>query len=525
MGRQFVLIGSGHTSASAARTLRRLEFDGNIVIVGDEPHAPYQRPPLSKEYLQGESTLDDIWSAPPAWYSDNGVKLRMGTRAVRVNRSTLDVELEDGSRLRADAVLLATGGRPRRFPGVEGDSVLYLRTVSDAERIRKEARPGRRIVIVGGGFIGLEVAASARSCGAEVTVLEAATTPLQRVLGETIGAVCGMIHRDNGVDLRAGVSVDSIEETSQGVVVRTGDGKAVEGDVVVVGIGIIPAVEVAKASEITVGNGIRVDEFCRTSAEGVFAAGDVANHYHPLFDRRMRVEHFDNATRQGTAAAKNMMGVRTQFDDPHWFWSDQYQHSLQHAGHAEQWDDIVVRGSLDDRDFTAFYVVDGKIDAAFAIDRGGEVMVAKSLIARREAVNRDMLQDEGTDLADLVPPQEEERSDATPAPAAAPQARGEFLKAARSGQVAEGIVRRFVVAGVEIAIARSKGTAYAMHNLCTHLACHLASGKVEDDGLVCLCHGSIFDLATGNPINPPATKAVKTYPVLEQDGHIYVSVE
>src|SRR5690606_7234196 len=234
-----------------------------------------------------------------------------------------------------------------------------------------------------------------------------------------------------------------------------------------------------------------------------YAAGDVANHYHPLYDRRMRVEHFDNATRHGTAAALNMLGMRTRHDDPHWFWSDQYDHSIQYAGNAARWDDIVVRGSVEERDFIAFYIADGAIAGAFGLNRGGDIMTVKSLLAARVSVARNLLADDDADLEELIPPQAEAAAPDAGATADEAPDDGPFVRAARSGQVPEGIVRRFVVGGTEIAIARSGGKAYALHNLCTHLACHLASGKVDRGGLTCLCHGSVFDLATGEPINPP----------------------
>ena len=523
MKRQFVLIGGGQTSASAARTLRRRGFDGSIVIVGDEPHHPYQRPPLSKEYLQGRTAIEEIWAVAPEWYSQNDVQLELGARAHHVDRTTLDVVLEDQRRLPADAVLIATGGTPRRFPGAQGESILYLRTLEDAQRVREYARPGRHIVIVGGGFIGSEIAATARTLGADVTMLEGMQAPLERVLGPALGRVCGEIHREQGVAVRCGVAVDSIAQTVGGVLVKTRDGASIEGDVAIVGIGILPNVDLAKATEITVGNGIRVDEFCRTTALNIYAAGDVANHYHPLFDRRMRVEHFDNATRQGATAALNMLGERTRYDDPHWFWSDQYDHSLQYAGHAEQWDEVVVRGSLEARDFVAFFLLDGRLAGAFALNRGGEIMLTKELLARRITVEANKLRDEDFDLSSLVA--EDVCEDAAVDGEGAAATAGKFHRAARSGQVREGSVRRFVVQGTELAIARLNGKAYALHNLCTHLACHLSSGKVENNGLTCLCHGSIFDLASGEPINPPATRPVKTYPVREMDGHIYIAVE
>jgi 3-phenylpropionate/trans-cinnamate dioxygenase ferredoxin reductase component len=517
-----VLVGAGQAAISAARTLRGAGFDGDLIVVGDEQCAPYQRPPLSKEYLQGASEPNDIWLAPADWYANNRVTLELGRRAVRVDKRILDVELDDGRALKADAVLIATGGTPRKFPGVASESVLYLRTLGDADRIREKMRPGRRIAIVGAGFIGSELAASARALGAEVTLIEAMKTPLQRVLGETMGAVCGALHEENGVDLRCGVSIEAIVPSGTGASIRTNTGESIEADAVIVGIGIVPNDEVAKASDITVGNGIRVDEFCRTDAPGIYAAGDVANHYHPLFARRMRVEHFDNATRQGAAAAMNMLGVRTCYADPHWFWSDQYGHNLQYVGHAHRWDEVVIRGSTADRSFVAFYLDNGKLTAAFGLNRGGDILAVKSLLSAGISVGAAALRDETVDLESLVG-EEVATAEGLGAPAL-PDERGGFLRAARSGQVNEGTVRRFIVAGTELAIARVKGKVYALHNLCTHLACPLSAGKIKNDGLHCLCHGSVFDPATGEPTNPPATRPVKTYPVREADGNIYVAV-
>lgn len=524
MMRQIVLIGAGQASASAARTLRRLEFSGDIVIVGDELHPPYQRPALSKEYLQGTSEPQDIVSVPLDWYSDNNVRLLLGTRALRVDNQSLDVELDTGNKLRADAVLIATGGTPRRLPVPASERILYLRTLEDAARIREQVRPGRRVLIVGAGFIGSEIAASARGLGADVMLFEMMRTPLERVLGETVGAVCGAIHSENGVDLRCGVSIKSISETGEGVILRTDDEQLIDGDVAIVGIGITPNVGLSKASELTVGNGIRVDEFCRTSAPGIFAAGDVANHYHPLFARRMRVEHFDNATRQGDAAARNMLGTHTCYNEPHWFWSDQYIHNLQYAGHADRWDAVVIRGSMEDRNFIAFYLEKGRITGAFALNRGAEMSFVKALMSAQIEVDAHTLQNDAVDLGELMPDEHSDEAVVDDPPGAA-IADDDFYRAARSGQVPERCVRRFVVASTEIAVARSGGKVYALHNFCTHLACHLSSGRVESDRLTCFCHGSSFELATGKPINPPATRPVKTYPVREVDGYIYIAVK
>lgn len=518
--RQFVLIGGGHASASTARALRRLNFDGRVVIVGDEVHPPYQRPPLSKDYLLGEADREAIWSVEKEWYAENGVELRLGATAKRIDVQTLAVELDDGTTLPADAVMIATGASPRHLPG-DPAGVHYFKTIDDAERLKDRLAPGLKLVIVGAGFIGLEIAASARRHGCEVVMIEAAEVPLARTLGPEIGSIVAEMHRAEGVDLRTGVTVEAVEETAGGMVVRTSDGQAVEGDIVLAGIGVTPNDQIARASEITVGNGIRVDEYCRTSANNVFAAGDVANHYHPGLKTRLRVEHFDNASRQGEIVARNMLGLRTEYGDVHWFWSDQYDRSLQFAGHAAEWDEIVFRGDVADLDFSAFYLKDGKVVAVFGMDRGGDVLMAKSLIEDGRPVDPAKLADDELDLDEIINPAEDEpeEEDAGAAPAGDDDS---YVRVARSGQVTEGLVRRFTLGNTEIAVARHEGKVYALHNLCTHLACHLSAGKVDRGGLTCLCHGSIFELATGVPINPPATRPVRTFPVREQDGQIFV---
>jgi 3-phenylpropionate/trans-cinnamate dioxygenase ferredoxin reductase subunit len=309
--------------------------------------------------------------------------------------------LADGSAVSADRVLIATGGRARRLPGAEGERVHYLRTLDDADRLRAQLLPGVRLVVIGGGFIGSEVAATARAGGAEVTIVEALQVPLQNVLGSEMGGVCAAIHRAHGVTLRLGESVDSVVEHGDKVVVSAG-GMEFEGDLAVVGVGIDVNVDVAARSGIATNDGVVVDEYCRTNVPNVFAAGDVAKHYHPLFDEMLRVEHFDNANRHAAAAAANMLGNATVFDDPHWFWSDQYELNLQYAGHARDWDTVVVRGSVEDFDFCAFYLRNGVTRAVFGVNRGSEVAAAKELIAGKASIDPRLLKDDDTDLEDLV---------------------------------------------------------------------------------------------------------------------------
>jgi 3-phenylpropionate/trans-cinnamate dioxygenase ferredoxin reductase subunit len=402
------VVGAGQAAAVAARTLRRRGFDGVIEIIGAETHPPYQRPPLSKEFLAegdrdgdgNDGTDSDLFLLPDAWCAANDVRLRLGQEAARIDSAAGAVELADGQRVPADAVLLATGGRPRRL-AADGPRVHYLRTLDDALRLRARLVPGARVIVAGAGFIGAEVAAAARGRGAEVTVIEPRLAPLLPLLGTRVGAACAQLHRAHGTRLRLGAAVESVEESDSAVVVTAG-GERTAGDVLVAGIGIVPNDEVAARSGIAVADGVVTDEYCRTSVPNVFAAGDVARHFHPLFGERIRAEHFDSASRQAAVAADAILGGTRAYDDPYWFWSDQYDVSLQYAGHAAGSDEIVIRGSLDDLDFCAFYLREGVLRGAFGIERGGEVAAARELIGQRRAVPASALADEDTDLAELA---------------------------------------------------------------------------------------------------------------------------
>jgi 3-phenylpropionate/trans-cinnamate dioxygenase ferredoxin reductase subunit len=402
MSRVFVVVGANLCGGTVVQTLRQEGFDGRVVLVGEEPELPYERPPLSKEYLRGEQPLDRLFLQPPSWYEQNDVEARLGIRATGVEAAARAVELSDGERLDYDALLLATGGRPRRLPGEPLERVLYLRAIGDADRIRSQLVAGRRVVVVGAGFIGAEVAASARALGVEVTCLEMLEVPLERALGQEIGRIYAEIHREHGVDLRTGEGVDSIEKTNGGVLVRTTQGAEIEGDAVVVGVGIMPNVELGESAGLKIDNGIVVDEFCRTSVDGIYAAGDVANHFCPVFGRHIRVEHFDNAIKHGSAAAHSMMGGTEAYDDPHWFWSDQFEHNLQYAGYAAEWDELVIRGSTEDRSFVAFYLKDGVVLAALGLNRGKEVRRSMKLIRERAKPDPKLLRDDDVDLRKLV---------------------------------------------------------------------------------------------------------------------------
>lgn len=400
----FVIVGASLTGSSAAGALRREGFDGRIVLIGAEPHPPYERPPLSKEYLRGEKPPQDVFLREAGWFEESGVELRTAARAAAVDPAAGRVELEDGEPIAFDRLLLATGARNRGLPvpGADLDGVLQLRTIEDADRLRERASRGGKAVIVGAGFIGMEVAASLRSMGLEVEVVEIFETALQRALGIDMGRILEGVHRDHGVAFRFREPVERLEGDGRFERVITREGPPVEGDFAVVAVGVTPNVELAARAGLEVDDGILVDERLATGAPGVFAAGDVANHLHPVFGRRLRVEHFDNASRMGAHAARNMLGAGAPFDDPHWFWSDQYEHTIDHVGFAPEWDDFVVRGSLDDRDFVGFYLKDGRVLAAFGVDRGRDVRRVRDLIRLGRPVDPAALRDGDVDLKKLA---------------------------------------------------------------------------------------------------------------------------
>jgi 3-phenylpropionate/trans-cinnamate dioxygenase ferredoxin reductase subunit len=401
---RFVIVGANLTGGAAVSTLRTEGFDGRITLIGDESRPPYERPPLSKEYLRGESTADRSLLHPVAWYGENDVEMHLGGRVERIDPRARVVRLHDGIRIPYDQVLVATGGR-NRAPAVAGydlEGVHELRTIEDADRIRAEAGHGRKAVLVGAGFIGCEVAASLRQLGVEVEVVEIFGTALQRALGPEVGRVFEGIHRDQGVAFHFDQVVEQFLGTGRVEEVLTNRGLRIGCDFVVVGIGIEPNVEVVEGAGVEVDNGILVDQHCRTNVEAIYAAGDVANHWHPLFDRRVRVEHWDNALKQGAAAARAMMGGDEPYDDPHWFWSDQYDHNLQSIGVASEWDELVIRGSLEERNFLAFYLREGLLAGAVGVNRGKDVRRCAALVRARRSLDPTVLKDEDVDLKKLA---------------------------------------------------------------------------------------------------------------------------
>ena len=391
----YVTVGAGQTAAVAARNLRRGGFDGRIVLIGDEPYTPYQRPPLSKEFLAGTDDEDSLWILRPQWIADNDIEILTGATVSRVDTATRTVELDGHAPIVADAVLFATGGGPRTLPvpGPRPDLVHYLRTLDDAKRLAPMLTPGRRLAIIGAGFIGLEIAATAATAGVTVTVLETAPVPLAAAIGVDMGALMAQLHRDNGVDLRTGATVASMRTTTDAVVI---DGH--EFDALVIGIGITPNINAAKASGLPIDDGIVVDAVGRTAVPNIYAAGDVARRYSPRVGRHIRVEHFDNASRQGVAVANAMLGRDAISDDPHWFWSDQFDRNMQFIGTAKG--EPVIRGDRDGMDFTGFYFDGGALCGAFTVERGEDISAVRELLGRD--LDAATLRDEDTDLFDLV---------------------------------------------------------------------------------------------------------------------------
>jgi 3-phenylpropionate/trans-cinnamate dioxygenase ferredoxin reductase component len=403
--RSIVIVGASLAGATAAATLRGEGFDGRVALIGAESEPPYERPPLSKEYLRGEQPLEDGFVRPAGWYADNAIEARFDTRAVQIDVRDRQVVLAGGERIGFDRLLVATGSRNRSLdvPGARLPGVFDLREASDADRIREAAARGARAVCVGMGFIGAEVAASLRQLGCDVTVVEVFETTLYRVLGPEIGRVLEGLHRDHGVTMHFNEAVERFEGDGRLEAVVTSGGRRLEADVAVVGIGTEPAVELLGGTGLDQLGGIPVDPTLETSIAGVFAAGDVANHEHPVFGR-LRVEHYDNALKMGEAVAKNLLGAGEVFDDPHWFWSDQYDSQIQTAGVAPTWDEMVVRGSLEERSFCAFLLdAAGVVRSSVSVDWKRDVRRSFKLIAGQVAPDRAALRDPDVDLRTLVP--------------------------------------------------------------------------------------------------------------------------
>ncbi len=399
-----IIVGASLAGAKAAETLREEGFDGRVVLIGAEDERPYERPPLSKDYLRGEVGREKVYVHDEAYYADHNVELRVGTTAVGLNTSSKELTLNDGQRLCYDRLLLATGSEPRRLtiPGADLDGVLYLRSVHDSDLLRERLDRGGAVVVVGAGWIGAEVAASARQRGLEVTVVEPASVPLERVMGAEVGAIYRDIHTDHGVEMLMGTEVEAFEGHEAVERVRTSDGRVIECEFVVVGVGVQPRIQLAAKAGLDVDNGVLVDEHLETSVSGVFAAGDVANARHPFYGERIRVEHWANALHQGPAAARSMLGQAGPFDRLPYFFSDQYEVGMEYSGFARDWNRVVFRGDPASREFVAFWISDGRVVAGMNVNVWDVNEPIRRLISERVTVDDRRLADPDVPINQLV---------------------------------------------------------------------------------------------------------------------------
>ena len=401
----FVIVGASLAGAKAAGELRERGFDGRIVLVGAETERPYERPPLTKDYLQGKSERQKAYVHDEDFYGQQEIELRLGAVAESIDPQASTVTLDGGQELAYDSLLLTTGAEPRRIsvPGADLDGVHYLRTFADCDVLRDRLGAGSgRVAVVGAGWIGSEFAASARGAGLDVTVIDPLALPNERIFGAEIGAFYRDVHVRNGVEMLLEDGVEVLEGDGSVSAVRTASGRRVECDFAVIGVGVIPRVALAEAAGLTVENGIQVDAACRTSAPNVYAAGDVANAWHPFYDRHIRVEHWANALNQGPAAARSMLGDAVSYDRIPYFFSDQYDVGMEYSGYATDWDEVVFRGDREGGEFVAFWLADRRVVGGMNVNVWDVNEHVQALIRSRQQVDASALRDADTPLESLV---------------------------------------------------------------------------------------------------------------------------
>jgi 3-phenylpropionate/trans-cinnamate dioxygenase ferredoxin reductase subunit len=400
----FVIVGASLAGGRAAGELRERGFDGQVILIGAEPGWPYERPPLSKDYLRGESEREKAYVHPEDYYREHEIELRTETEVSAIDPDAGTVTLAGGEEISFDKVLLSTGAEPRRIPvaGAELEGIYYLRTMADSDALRARLQTSSRLAVVGAGWIGTEVAASARQKGVEVTLIDPLNVPYENILGEEIGTFYREVHAGHGVNLLLGDGVESFEGDGRLARVRTTSGQTVECDFAVVGIGVVPRAGLAGDAGLEVENGIVVDAKLATSAPNVFAAGDVANAWHPFFEQHIRVEHWANALNQGPAAARAMLGDNTGYDRIPYFFSDQYDVGMEYSGHAPRWDEVVFRGDREGGEFVAFWLKDGRVIAGMNVNVWDVNEQVQALIRSRREIDRAALSSSDVSLDELA---------------------------------------------------------------------------------------------------------------------------
>ncbi len=396
-----IIVGGGHAAGQAAASLRQEGYEGAITIIGEEPHPPYQRPPLSKQYLAGEQSIDKVYLRPEAFYEGKDINLKKGTRVESLDTKAKSVTTSAGETLSYEHLIIATGTRPRQLPipGADLNGVHYLRTIADVDGIRAELSAGKKLVIVGGGYIGLEVAAVAIEAGLQVTVLEMEDRILQRVTTTQMSEFYTALHSSRGIDIRTNTGASALTGDGQVEAVVCGE-EEIAADLVVVGIGVIPNTELAQEAGITCDNGVVVDNRCKTSADAVYAIGDCSNHPNDLLDRRLRLESVPNAMEQARVTAATIVGKDKTYNSMPWFWSDQYELKLQMLGFSADGEETVQRGDMAANEFAVFYLKDDKIVAVDAVNCPREFMAAKQLVGK--VVDKSRLADNNVPIKELL---------------------------------------------------------------------------------------------------------------------------
>ncbi len=402
-----IIVGGSHAGAQLVASLAQNGWDGKVTLIGEEPALPYHRPPLSKTYLAGTKDLNDLLIRPHAFYEKNHIHTMLGARVARIDRDAKKVVLDEGAEIPYTKLALTTGSRARNIPipGTDLPGVFYLRDLDDVDNIRHYVGKGKKVVIVGGGYIGLETAAALRQIGMEVTILEALPRVLQRVTAPEISAFYTRIHAEEGVQVLTDTGIESIQGDTHVEQVTCSGGRTLEADLVVIGIGIQPATELAEAAGLKVDNGIVVDEFARTTDHDIVAAGDCTHHYNPIYDRHLRLESVQNAVDQAKVAAATLCGKLEPYNALPWFWSDQYDVKLQIAGLSQGFDQVIIRGDpKTGRSFAAFYLREGKLLAVDAINRPKEFMMSKRVLVESICPDPVRLADESVDIRDVLAP-------------------------------------------------------------------------------------------------------------------------